>query len=153
MRDILIALVVVSACDKTTVEVAGGSGSAALVRPTGSATPPPSADPGFGDVAFKTFRSGGYWVRFNTRSKVEHWWANMAGETVHGTFEQLGPEIVIHWDPKYTNNGSTQERFRQLGPCSLARYERTDRRSGKVIEDSLIYQQSEPRCDTVRVTK
>jgi hypothetical protein len=136
-----------------------GSGNAPATATTAVAAPAPApraeapADPGFGDVAFKTFRSGGTAVQFTTRSKAEMWWANMAGETVHGTYEQRGSEIVVHWDPKYTNNGSSQERFHQMGPCSMARYERTDRRTGKVKEDTLIYQQSQPRCDTVRLSK
>ena len=148
-----------AACERS--DSFGGSGSAGSAG-VGSATPvekqpppvaPPPADPGFGDVAFKTFRSGSYSIQFTTKSKVETWWANMAGETVHGTYEQIGAEIVVHWDPKATNNGSSQERFHQMGPCSMARYDRTDRRSGKLVENTLIYQQKQPRCDTIRVVK
>jgi hypothetical protein len=113
----------------------------------------PPTDPGFGDVAFKTFRAGTYAVRFTTKSKAETWWANMAGPTVHGTYEQQGSEIVVHWDPKATHNGSTQERYHQMGPCSFALYERTDRRTGKIVESTQIYQQTQPRCDTVRLVK
>jgi len=134
-----------------------GTGSAAgSVAPVETKPAPPAATPapaGFGDVAFKTYRSGGTSVRFITKSKAETWWANMAGETVHGSYEQNGDEIVVHWEPKYTNHGSSQERFHQMGRCSMARYERTDRRSGKVIENTMIYQQAQPRCDTIRLSK
>jgi hypothetical protein len=135
-----------------TERVAPG-GSAVAAKPTAPVAPVAPADPGFGSVAFKTYRYGGTAVQFTTASKVETWWQNMAGNTVHGTYEQNGAEIVVHWDPKATNNGWSQERYHQMGPCSMARYDGIDRKTGKTKEDTWIYQQREPRCDTVRVAK
>jgi hypothetical protein len=147
----VVAILALAACSNPSDASSRGPGAAPPTE-TPAATKP--AEPSLGDVAFKTFRDErGDVVAFLTKSQAEMTWPNMAGETVHGTFTQTGPEIEIHWDPKYTNNGSSIERYHQMDPCSMARYERVDRKTGKTVESTLIYQQARPRCDTVRLTK
>jgi hypothetical protein len=147
---LVLALV---ACDKPAAPTPAGSSGSPAANEAPKVTPPPR-DPGFGSVAFKTFHGGTTTIRFNTSSKVQSGWGDMSGsETVHGTYEQDGSEVVVHWDPKYTNNHNSEFRFHQMGPCSMALYERTDRRTRKKFEETLIFQQTQPRCDSVRLTR
>jgi hypothetical protein len=126
----------------------------APAAPAPAAPPaPPASDPGFGEVAFKTFEADGKRIVFNTPTKARITWRNMVGKAVEGTYTQNGKDIEIQWDPAADNIGSKSEKFRQMGPCSMARYERVDK-EGKVHDDSpKIYQQTKPRCDTVRITR
>jgi len=140
---------------------ASGSGPAsAPAAPPAPATPPaappaaPPADPGFGEVAFKTFESNGTTVVFTSDVKAKVTWHNMVGGAVSGTYTQSGKNLEITWDlATATHYGTKSEKFKQMGPCSMARYERTDMKD-KVHDNSPeIYQQIAPKCDTVRLTK
>ncbi len=107
---------------------------------------------GFGDVAFTTYQVDRTKIVFTTDSKARKTWANMSGPAIDGSYTKDGNEIEIQWDPKASHHGSTSEKFRQMGPCSLARYERVDM-EGVVHDDRPeIYQRAKPVCDTVRVT-
>ena len=137
----------------------GGSSAAPTAAPVATppaATPPAapvaSADPGFGDVSFKTYVSGRARIVFTTGAKARVTWGSMAGKAVVGTYVKTGNEIVMTWDPLADNYGSLSEKFRQMGPCSMARYERVDKKGG-LHDDPMIYQQTKPRCDTVRLSK
>jgi hypothetical protein len=147
LRTVMLVVLVTSCSKEGKGFFESGSGSAAK-EPVKEAPP---ADLGY-DVAFKTFRSGGNALNFTTKTKVEHWWANMDGNTVHGTYVQHGSEIEITWE-KVRNYGVSVDKFHQLGPCSFVRYEYVMRADHKSHEDTLVYQQSQPRCDTVRVAR
>jgi len=41
---------------------------------------------------------------------------NMAGETVHGTYTQTGPEIEIHWIPRYYETEGARSSASSDGP-------------------------------------
>lgn len=154
-------IVLLFACgkdDKTPPAAVPGA-PAPAVAPAGSApaaapsAPPAAGDTGFGEVAFKTYEADGKRLVFTTPTKAKITWRNMSGKAVEGTWTQNGREIAVAWDPAADNYGSRSEKFRQMGPCSMARYERVDK-DGKVHDDSpKIYQQTKPRCDTVRVTQ
>lgn len=126
------------------------------------ATPPPakaappapvaSGDPGFGDVAFKTYEAGGKRLVFTTDAKAKITWRNMTGSAVNGSYVKAGKDIAITWDAAADNYGSLSEKMRQMGPCSMARYERVDKKGAVHDDDPIIYQQTKPRCDTVRLT-
>jgi hypothetical protein len=140
---------------------AGGS-SAAPPAAAPVATPPPAipspapaatGDPGFGDVAFKTYEAGGKRLVFTTDAKAKITWRNMTGSAVNGTYVKTGKDIAITWDPAADNYGSNSEKLRQMGPCSMARYERVDKKGALHDDDPVIYQQTKPRCDTVRLTQ
>ena len=120
---------------------------------TAPAAPPPNSDPGFGDVAFKTYESGRTRIVFTTDAKAKVTWGNMTGNAVIGTYVKTGNDIVMTWDPAADNYGSLSEKFRQMGPCSMARYERVDKKGGVHDDSPMIYQQKKPRCDTIRVTQ
>ena len=145
-------------CDAAPPTPAFGTGSAKVTAPqatTPSTKPPPSApkEQGFGEIAFKTFQSGGTRIVFTTESKARVTWQNMSGSAVGGTYTHVGRDIEIQWDPGATNYGSRSELFRQMGPCSMARHTRIDLK-GAVHDDSpMIYQQKKPRCDTIRLTE
>lgn len=162
-RALILALLAVVACDKDKAAEPGatttpGAPPAAAptappAAPAAQPAPPPAADPGFGEVAFKTYEGGGTRIVFTTPTKARVTWRNMVGKAVEGTYTQAGKDLEVTWDPAATNIGSKSEKFRQMGPCSMARYERVDRQD-KVHDDSpKIYQQTKPRCDTVRVTR
>jgi hypothetical protein len=144
-------------CDAAPPTPALGIGSSNVTTappPTTPSTKPPSApkEPGFGEIAFKTFQSGGTRIVFTTESKARVTWQNMSGSAVVGTYTHVGRDIEIQWDPAATNYGSRSELFRQMGPCSMARHTRIDPK-GAVHDDSpMIYQQKKPRCDTIRLT-
>ncbi|MCX5745154.1 MAG: hypothetical protein NT062_21930 [Proteobacteria bacterium] len=128
---------------------AAASGSGATAAAQGDST---GADLGFGEAAFKTFESDGTRIVFTSDKKAKIMWHNMSGKDVVGTYTQSGRNLEIKWDPA-TNYHMRIEKFRQMGPCSMADYERTDDK-GVVHDDSpWIYQQVEPHCDTVRLTK
>jgi hypothetical protein len=110
----------------------------------------PKGSQEFGDVAFSTYTQDRTRLVFTTDSRVQITWANMGGDVVNGTYNKNGNEIQVLWDPAAENYGSLSEKFRQLGPCSMARYERIDRQNNK-HDDPLIYQRTKPICDTVRV--
>lgn len=138
-----------------------GSGSSAAPTAAPVASPPmvappaapvASADPGFGDVSFKTYASGRTHIVFLNDAKASVTWGNMTGRAVAGTYVKTGNEIAMTWDPAADNYGSFSEKFRQLGPCSMARYERIDKKRA-LHDDPMIYQQIKPRCDTVRLSK
>lgn len=91
---------------------------------------------------------------FTTDTKAKVTWRNMVGGAVTGTYTQAGRSIEVQWDPATTANyGSKSEKYRQMGPCSLARYERVDHKDATHDDSPLIFQQTKPRCDTVRVTQ
>lgn len=113
----------------------------------------PAAASSFGEVAFQTFASKGFRVVFLNDKKARKTWANMGGPAVVGEFTQSGKEIVVQWDPSATHHGSTSERFRQIDPCALARYERVDREGVTHDDQPQIYQRTEPRCDSVRLVQ
>ncbi len=145
-------------CDSAPPSPVFGVGSAKVTAPPTTSAPPPSAPPsapketGFGEIAFKTFQSGGTRLVFTTESKVRVTWQNMSGSAVVGTYTHVGRDIEIQWDPAATNYGSRSELLRQMGPCSMARHTRIDLK-GAVHDDSpMIYQQKKPRCDTIRLT-
>lgn len=157
-------LLIVVACDSGKPPAgspfASGSSSppaAAPVATPPAASPPAapvaSAAPGFGDVAFKTYEAGGKRVVFTTDVKAKITWRNMTGSAVTGTYVKTGNDIAVTWDAAADNYGSLSEKFRQMGPCSMARYERVDKKGGVHDDDPVIYQQTKPRCDTVRLTK
>ena len=103
------------------------------------------------EIAFKTYRSGGTRIVFTTPTKAKVTWKNMSGKAVMGTYTHVGKEIEIIWDPEATNYGNASEKFRQMGPCSMARYERLDKK-GVLHDDSpKIYEQYKPKCDTVKL--
>ena len=108
--------------------------------------------PNFGDVAFSTYEEGGFRVVFATDSNVVKTWRNMSGAAVNGTYVKKGNDIDVKWDPNATHHGSLSERFRQMGPCSMARYERVDRKGAVITDSPQIYQKTKPKCDTVRLT-
>lgn len=107
----------------------------------------------FGDVAFATYEAEGFRVVFTNDTKVVKTWRNMSGGPVNGTYKKTGNEIDVQWDAKAEHHGSVSEKFRQTGPCALARYVRIDRKGVKHDESPQIYQKTKPRCDTVRITK
>jgi hypothetical protein len=113
------------------------------------------ATPDFGDVAFATYESesGGFRVVFSNDTKMVKTWRNMNGGPVSGTYKKKGNEIEVQWDPNATHHGSVSEKFRQTGPCSLARYVRVDRKGVTQDDKPQIYQRTKPRCDTVRIVK
>lgn len=111
-----------------------------------------AAGGGFGDVAFSTYEVDRTRVVFATDTKATKTWANMSGGTVTGTYTKNGNEIEIQWDPAADNHGSLSEKFRQMGPCSLARYVRVDKKGVVHDDDPQIFEKTKPRCDTVRVT-
>lgn len=111
-----------------------------------------AADASFGDVAFTTYEVEGFRVVFTTDSKAVKTWRNMNGAAVNGTYIKKGNDIEVKWDPAASHHGSLSEKFRQMGPCSMARYARVDKK-GSVVEGApQIYQKSKPKCDTVRIT-
>jgi hypothetical protein len=128
----------------------GGGGGPAEPAPT-SATPA-STGAGFGDVAFSTYEAEKFRIVFTTDTKAKKTWANMSGPAVEGTYTKNGNEIVVQWDPAADHHGSLSEKFRQMGPCSLARYERVDRQGVTHDDAPQIYQRTKPLCDTVRIT-
>lgn len=106
----------------------------------------------FGDVAFATYQSGGTRIVFTTDTKAVVTWRNMSGDAVNGSWTKKGNEIEISWDPAAKNHGSASEKLRQTGPCSMTRYSRVDLK-GEVVEGSpMVYERTQPRCDTIRVT-
>ncbi len=118
-----------------------------------TASSPAGAAAGFGDVAFATYEVDGMRVVFNSDTKASKTWANMSGEAVSGTYTKNGNEIEIQWDPAADNHGSLSEKFRQTGPCALARYVRVDKEGGVHDADPKIFQRSKPLCDTVRLSQ
>ncbi len=158
-RTLLIAWLSIAACSKEGSDGGGKTGSAALPTPAPPGMPPsapvappisPVQDPGFGDIAFKTFASGRQRIAFTSDTAARATWNAMSGAPATGTYVKQGKEIAIEWNPKATNYGSRTEKFRQLGPCSFARYLRVDLK-GSNHDDPMIYQQVTPRCDTVRI--
>lgn len=122
----------------------------------GSESPSPAAagasGSGFGDVAFSTYEGDRSRVVFTTDTAVKKTWANMTGAAVAGTYTKAGNEIEIQWDPNATHHGSLSEKFRQMGPCSLARYVRVDMEGAVHDDNPQVYQRTKPICDTIRVT-
>lgn len=112
-----------------------------------------AATPDFGDVAFATYESGNFRVVFANDTKAVKTWRNMSGGPVNGTYKKKGNEIEVQWDPKAEHHGSVSEKFRQTGPCALARYVRVDRKGAAHDDKPQIYQKTKPRCDTVRVIR
>ncbi|MEP6882472.1 MAG: hypothetical protein ABI866_10795 [Dokdonella sp.] len=111
-----------------------------------------AASASFGDVAFTTYSYMRFRLVFISDSKVKKTWANMAGPAVVGSFTKNGNEIEVQWDPKAEHHGSLSEKFRQMGPCSMARYVWVDKK-GEVHDDSpQVFERTVPKCDTVRVT-
>ncbi|MEO8028854.1 MAG: hypothetical protein ABI823_20405 [Bryobacteraceae bacterium] len=106
----------------------------------------------FGDVAFSTYEFETFRVVFTTDSKAVKTWRNMSGPPVNGTYVKKGNEIEVAWDPKADHHGSLSEKFRQMGPCSIARYERVDKKGVAIDGSPQVYQRTKPRCDAVRVT-
>src|SRR5687768_15209831 len=82
-----------------------------------------AANPDFGDVAFATYESerGSRRIVFSNDTKIVKTWKNMSGGPVNGTYKKKGNEIEVQWDPKAEHHGSLSEKFRQTGPCALAR--------------------------------
>lgn len=118
----------------------------------GDKPPAKSASPSFGDVAFTTYEEGGFRVVFTTESNALKTWRNMGGAAVNGTYVKKGNDIEVKWDPAATHHGSVSEKFRQMGPCSMARFERVDRKGAVITDSPQIYQKTKPKCDTVRLT-
>ena len=110
-----------------------------------------AAEPGYGEIAFTTYRGGGERIVFINDRKVKKTWRNMVGRAVKGTYRKEGREVVIAWDPNAKNHGSVEERYRQLGPCSIAYYHRIDKKGVAHDDFSVVLEQSKPRCRTVRV--
>jgi len=106
----------------------------------------------FGDVAFTTYEHKRNRIIFTSDTKIKKTWANMSGPAVIGSYTKDGNEIEVQWDPAAEHHGSVSEKFRQMGPCSMARYVRVDK-EGVVHDDSpRVFEQTEPKCDTLRVT-
>jgi len=118
-----------------------------------AANAPSGAAAGFGDVAFSTYEVDRTRVIFNSDTKASKTWANMSGSAVTGTYTKNGNEIEIQWDPNADHHGSLSEKFRQIGPCSLARYVRVDKEGGVHDDDPQIFQRTKPLCDTVRLSQ
>ena len=133
-------VMILSACGSSDPEPASGSA-------------PKGAADGFGDVAFATYEVDGTRLIFNSDTKASKTWANMSGSTVAGTYTKAGNEIEIQWDPKADHHGSLSEKFRQMGPCALARYVRVDKEGGVHDDKPQMFQRTKPLCDTVRVTQ
>ncbi len=122
----------------------GGDGAAE------SAAGPAAAS--FGDVSFTTYSYKRSRLIFTSDSKAKKTWANMAGPPVVGTYTKSGNEIEVQWDPAADHYGSLSEKFRQMGPCSMARYVWVGK-DGVAHDDSpQVFERTEPKCDTVRVT-
>jgi len=136
------------ACALVVAILAGCGGS----EPESTASAPAGAATGFGDVAFSTYEVDRTRVIFNSDTKASKTWANMSGSAVTGTYTKNGNEIEVQWDPNADNHGSLSEKFRQIGPCSLARYVRVDKEGG-VHDDPQIFQRTKPLCDTVRLSQ
>ena len=106
----------------------------------------------FGDVAFTTYSYKRSRLIFLSDSKAKKTWANMAGAPVIGSYTKKGNEIEVHWDPAAEHYGSLSEKFRQMGPCSMARYVWVNKK-GEAHDDSpQVFEQTAPKCDTVRVS-
>ena len=106
----------------------------------------------FGDVAFTTYSYKRNRLVFVSDTKAKKTWANMAGPPVAGTYVKKGNEIEVHWDPTADHYGSLSEKFRQMGPCAMARYVWVGK-DGVAHDDSpQVFERSEPKCDTVRVS-
>ena len=152
-RAVKAAVVLVGLC----ALACGGVGAAPA--PAGGAetttTKATEAEPSlrYGDVAYKTFEAkrGKYRLVFSTRQTVKKTWSGMSGPAVEGTWASTGQQVEITWDSAATHHGSLSESFEQTGPCSLIRYQRRDRQSGELIEKPMVFEQTQPRCDTVRV--
>jgi hypothetical protein len=134
------------------VVVVVGVASLACSGLGGGADPGSAEDAGYGSVAFQTYEADGgrYRIQFVSDTHVRKTWRNMNGDPVGGDYTQTGADIAVTYDPAAEHHGSLSERFRQMGPCSLARYERVDR-DGVVHEDPNIFERTEPVCDAVRL--
>lgn len=106
----------------------------------------------FGDVAFSTYEYSRTRLIFTNDSSAKRTWANMAGPPVIGTYTKNGNEIEIQWDPAADHLSSASEKYRQVGPCSMARYIWVDKEGVEHDDSPQIYERNQPRCDTVRVT-
>ena len=101
----------------------------------------------YGAVEFQTYKGPSRtYVKFKTDTKAEKWWANMSGKPPQGTYVQSGEEITVTWDPAFTNHGARIESFKQLGPCSLARYSWTNADGEVKDDDSKMYERTKPKC-------
>jgi hypothetical protein len=142
-----------AACDGPTISAPGTEKPATAESGEAAAPAARTAAPGHGDIAFATYRGGREKIVFINDRLVKKTWRNMAGKAVKGTYTKAGQEIKIAWDPTASNHGSVEARYRQLGPCSIAFYQRTDK-EGVVHDDfSVVLEQSKPRCRAVKVAR
>jgi hypothetical protein len=141
----LSLLAAAAACNSPSPTVAEAA------TPVPKATPEAPEDPGYGEVAFKTFEGNSTRIVFLSPDKVRVTWRNMAGSAVLGTHTQKGREIVIEWDKSATNWGSTTEKYRQMDHCAIARYESLGKDGKSLGLSPQVYQQTKPRCQVVRV--
>ncbi len=102
--------------------------------------------PPHGSIAFHTCSTGGETLRFRSETTVEKTWRAMAGDAVEGSYTHVGDEIVVTFDPAFTNNHVDELRLRQLDPCSLAGYSFTLRDGTVLDDDSKIYTRTQPKC-------
>ena len=124
----------------------GGGGDSSSENGAGAAAT------SFGDVAFNTYSYKRSRLIFTSDTKAKKTWANMAGPPVIGSYTKIGNEIEVQWDPKAEHYFSQSEKFRQMGPCSMARYVWVDK-EGEAHDDSpQVFEQTAPKCDTVRVS-
>lgn len=131
-----------------TLAACGGSGGGDSSTQKGNS----AAAASFGDVAFSTYSYKRSRLIFTSDTKAKKTWANMAGPAVIGSYTKNGNEIEVQWDPKAEHYGSLSEKFRQMGPCSMARYVWVDKKNEAHDDSPQVFERTAPKCDTVRVT-
>lgn len=133
------------------LSLAGCGGSDDIQSESASGNGKSAAVTGFGDVAFATYSYKRSRLIFTSDTKVKKTWANMAGPPVIGSYTKKGNEIEVQWDPDASHYFSLSETFRQMGPCSMARYVWVDKKNETHDDSPQVFERTQPKCDTVRV--